>query len=586
MEPSIDAFRVGAVTVSPSLNRLEVEGEVVQIEPKVMEVLVALAARRGQVISRDELLATVWADTVVTDDALNRSISALRKALGDTPREPAFVETIPKRGYRLIPPVDWRLRGDSVPASAPVLDLEPRTAAEGAPPGYRRVVWAAAVIVTVVVVAVLLSRDTSHPLAGPLTPQPLTSSVESEAFPAVSPAGDRIAFARVLPEGSRIFVGQPGGVSELQITSGSGFHSAPAWTPDGLAVVHARFYDSGCEIWSASPLGGEERRIGACDGAIYPDVTVGPDGGMVYNGRRTAGGPFRLFAAGYGEPLEISSPPPDVWGDHDPVVSPDGRWLAFTRSASEGMQDLYVMAAAGGEATRLTSDARNILGSAWLEDSRTLVFSSNRGGPHQLWSVDREGGSPRLVPLADSDARHPSIAGGRLAYLRADADVNIWVARADSGGLSFVAGPGWDMHPAVSPAGDRIAFTSNRSGSYEVWVTGADGARRLSFHNGPFTSRPRWSADGARILYASRPDGNADLFVVDVSSGETTRLTETAWDEIAADWGGRGEVLFSSNRTGSWEGMRLAPDAEPEALGIEGAMGLAAAAGLQRLLCI
>ena len=76
-----------------------------RIEPKVAEVLVYLARRAGQVVSREELLSAVWPGVVVGDDALTQAIIKLRKALGDDARRPAYIETLSKRGYRLIAPV-------------------------------------------------------------------------------------------------------------------------------------------------------------------------------------------------------------------------------------------------------------------------------------------------------------------------------------------------------------------------------------------------------------------------------------------------------------------------------------------------
>ena len=67
-----------------------------------MSVLVCLAEHKCEVVSKEQLLATVWPDTFVTDDVLKRSISELRKALGDDTKEPRFIETIPKGGYRLL----------------------------------------------------------------------------------------------------------------------------------------------------------------------------------------------------------------------------------------------------------------------------------------------------------------------------------------------------------------------------------------------------------------------------------------------------------------------------------------------------
>ena len=98
-------FRVGAWLVRPSLNTISKNGTDVQVEPKVMEVLVCLASRPGESISKDTLIKAVWPDTFVSDDALIRCVSELRRVFEDDTRAPAVIQTIPKRGYRLLPAV-------------------------------------------------------------------------------------------------------------------------------------------------------------------------------------------------------------------------------------------------------------------------------------------------------------------------------------------------------------------------------------------------------------------------------------------------------------------------------------------------
>ena len=100
---------LGEWTVHPALDRLERGGEEVRLEPKVMEVLVYLLRRPDQVVSKEELLRAVWPDTFVEEVAVSRCVSVIRKALGDDPKAPRFIETVPKRGYRLLaapPPSD------------------------------------------------------------------------------------------------------------------------------------------------------------------------------------------------------------------------------------------------------------------------------------------------------------------------------------------------------------------------------------------------------------------------------------------------------------------------------------------------
>src|SRR5262249_37112264 len=88
----------------------------VQVEPKVMEVLVCLARRAGRVVTKDDLVREVWEGRFVSDDVVWRSVRELRRALGDEARDPRFIETIPKRGYRLLAPVAEIPTPDELPA--------------------------------------------------------------------------------------------------------------------------------------------------------------------------------------------------------------------------------------------------------------------------------------------------------------------------------------------------------------------------------------------------------------------------------------------------------------------------------------
>ena len=97
-----DDFHLGHWLIQPSLHRLARGSESVHLEPKTIEVLLCLTRRAGEVVTKQEILDTVWPDTFVEEVALARCISELRKILGDNAKAPVFIETIPKRGYRLV----------------------------------------------------------------------------------------------------------------------------------------------------------------------------------------------------------------------------------------------------------------------------------------------------------------------------------------------------------------------------------------------------------------------------------------------------------------------------------------------------
>jgi DNA-binding winged helix-turn-helix (wHTH) protein/TolB-like protein len=98
-------FRLGEWLICPQLNTAQNGANIVRLEHKFMQVLLCLAGRPGEVISKEELIRTVWIDTFVTDDVLTRAVSELRRILKDDAKQPHIIETVSKNGYRLIAPV-------------------------------------------------------------------------------------------------------------------------------------------------------------------------------------------------------------------------------------------------------------------------------------------------------------------------------------------------------------------------------------------------------------------------------------------------------------------------------------------------
>ena len=99
-------YRFGPFTLDPGAYRLLHEDEVVPLSPKIIDLLLYLVARPSALVSKDELFKALWPDVAVTDNALTQAVSELRQALGDDPSQPAYIQTVARRGYRFIAPVN------------------------------------------------------------------------------------------------------------------------------------------------------------------------------------------------------------------------------------------------------------------------------------------------------------------------------------------------------------------------------------------------------------------------------------------------------------------------------------------------
>jgi adenylate cyclase len=115
--PAQGRLKVGDWTLEPDLNQLSAAGQTVKVEPKTMAVLLCLASRAGQVVSRETLLAEAWPGVIVGDDSLTQVIIKLRKALEDDPDRPAYIQTVTKRGYRLVASVSQAVENRAFPVS-------------------------------------------------------------------------------------------------------------------------------------------------------------------------------------------------------------------------------------------------------------------------------------------------------------------------------------------------------------------------------------------------------------------------------------------------------------------------------------
>lgn len=171
---------MGKWTVEPDTGRLlSADGEV-KLEPKVMQVLLYLAAQPGKVVSREQLEETVWAGTVVGYDAVAGSVIKLRKALGDNSKNPRYIETISKKGYRLI--AETGEMGDA----SPTVSTEKSATVKTAPRKHHWLIAATLGIVALLAWTVMDNHETPAPLP-PVTEVNVTPSVAVMPFENISP---------------------------------------------------------------------------------------------------------------------------------------------------------------------------------------------------------------------------------------------------------------------------------------------------------------------------------------------------------------------------------------------------------------
>src|SRR2546425_3640876 len=402
---------------------------------------------------------------------------------------------------------------------------------------------------------------------------PFTTFPGRELQPTFSPDGNQIAFAwnGEKRDNFDIYVKIVNtGTPPLRLTSNPADDLFPAWSPDGRQIAFVRQSGSEISIFLVPALGGPERKLYSGTSAFLSLYEYGnalswsPDGKyLAFSGQRSLREPNSIFLLS-SESLEtrqITKPPAGFLGDSTPAFSPDGKVLAFVRGASSRDVEIYVVPAAGGEPKRLTFDNRSGRSLAWTADGREILFSMWASATFRLWRVSAAGGAPEQLAVGEGGSTLAiSRQGDHLAYSQESRDTDIWRV-GTSGSTSMrptrlISSTRLDYGPQYSPDSKRIAFTSGRSGSNEIWLCDADGLNpvQLTSFAGPDVGSPRWSPDGRQVAFDSVATGNRDIFVVSVEGGKPRRLTEDSSDEVRPSWSRDGRsIYFGSNRTGDWQ---------------------------------
>src|SRR5215831_3192522 len=384
-------FRVGEFLIEPQLNTIARDNQSTRLEPKVMQLLQRLSDTAGEVVSKEQLMQAVWTDTIVTDDVLTRAISELRKAFGDNRKDPRYIQTIPKSGYRLIAPVSF----DHTTQDAGFTPSPIRT--ENSQRGSRpiRLSWMVLILLIASGAAwIYVSRGSKGTARPTMRVVPFTSFPGREDQAALSPDGNQIAFVWGGEKGDNfdIYVKSINGDRPLRITSDPAIDLRPTWSPDAQRIAFVRFNptDFGFKVFVASALGNAPERMLFSVNTHDESATLSwsPDGKFIATAESSVKQKpphIVLFSPETGEERTLTTPPDQYWADSTPAFSPDSKFVAFVRENSPITGDIYVVPINGGEPRRVTYDnARHIFsnaivgGVAWTADGKEIIFSSTR----------------------------------------------------------------------------------------------------------------------------------------------------------------------------------------------------------------
>ena len=550
-------FRIGSFKLDIQAGELRNNGLKIRIQEQPREVLAMLLERPGEVVTREELRHRLWPDHTFVDfeHGLNKAISKLREAVGDDAEKPRYIETLPRRGYRFIAPVEL------VRATPPLPDGESsfQTLATGKPlrlqiAAFYQRRWPLALVsgLGIVVTAWAVFWLTAHHAQPGLEfkQRPLTAN----------PIEYALSSATISPDGKYLAYSDPGGIHVKVIASGVTHNVSPqarsrsggrqvwriapsqpawpawevaGWFPDSTTLLADLRDEKGESIWTLSILGGPPRKLREAAEAS----AVSPDGSLV---AFTAGDPTfpwdELWLMGpLGEDArKIATSPADrhflqtVW-------APDGRHLAtmtwFLHSG--GRCSIETRDLAGGSPIPVESGpglCRNYASLLWLPDGR-LIYSQAEPSPQEedsnLWEIrvdlltGRPVGKPRRI--TNWTGFQPwglsaTADGKRVTFMKGIPQSDVWIGELAGKGKGLKApwrltlDQHYDIPFAWTPDSKAVFFLSDRTGTLSIFQQALDSnsAAALTtgseFRRDPYSWKrgdvPHFSPDGSWILYS------------------------------------------------------------------------------------
>jgi Tol biopolymer transport system component/DNA-binding winged helix-turn-helix (wHTH) protein len=534
------AMRIGEWMFDPRSHEL-VRGDARERLPRRLGLLLERLAREpGVVVSRETLLRDVWGRVHVDEDLLSRNVAALRRALGDDPREPRYVETIPKSGYRLVA---------RVASAPPAADAPARPTTGGA------VSAVVALAIAAVAAWLLLPRDTTPPASADALAraEPLTSEPGWELGPALSRDGQLVAYARSAPGSGEatLVVRNIDGTAERALDEPGRVALAPAFLPDGSSIVFRSIAEGSCELRVRS-LYAASRRLADCATGNVSVPDVSRDGTRVVfaapPARPDRASGLAIVAIADGSVVSLTSPTLDEGADVDPRFAPDDR-VTFARGDA-GSQRLFVADPATGRVEPLWPVLSRLSGHAWTPRGDAIVVASDDPGYRALVLFDPATRAATL--LGAREGQRPSFADdGSLVFELARFDANIWAWHAADGSVKQVAGSTrYDGVPRLAPDGRRFAYVSTRADQESIWIASLDGTpeQRVPLAAGTRWTLPDFSPDGAYLLVTAWDGNTTTLHEHEIATGRTRRVDAAGDAAFAGQYSGDGATIVFARR--------------------------------------
>ncbi|MCJ8320167.1 MAG: winged helix-turn-helix domain-containing protein [Colwellia sp.] len=577
IQPLSKIFSVGEFTIERELNTISHNGQRQIVEPKVMALLYYLSCHVNEVISREKLMEDVW-QSQVSEGAVNRVVGLLRKALSDNAESPRYIQTIAKKGYRLIAEVKNIAGADINKNENKIISAKYSSSTNSQ---LLKLASKKTALLSFFFILILLlinwknltpPTNMSFEITNPKFEQ-LTSEQGFEYDASLSKDALWLVYRhrKNVNKPYHLYLKKRDRQQRIQLTDSEFNDRSPAISHDKSKIIFFRKGNNSCHLnlltldKNSQPLEVEE--LYQC-GAVehYSNVVWAPDDRSVYfTDRINSSMPYQIYQLHLStlKVDEITRREDNYYGDNELALSPSGEQLLFFRNKYWGNNQVFVKNLLTKELRKITELGFLSWTPSWTPDEKSIIFSDNRsGGKLKLLNV-ATGDIQTLYQSSQSiNSPYLSASGKHIVYSVKTADVDLWQSNITQNAAEellitpsiklAVNSSRIDSQPVYSSDALSLLFLSNRNGELQLWLEKEDGVLPIeSLPENNKIDTYAWHPDGIQALIAT---SDKQVYLINTQTQKVELIKLNGQSAAFPIFSSDGATLyFTSDKSGDWQ---------------------------------
>lgn len=534
-------WKIGHFDYNPSTNVLSGPSGETLLEPKSAALLTYFLEHQGHDISRDELMEDVWLGQVVSENAINRVVVRLRKALGDDDKVKRYIVTVPKVGYRF------------VATATKQLEVSPPPKPLSQP--YQKPVLAAVLMLPILAGWWMLRDDETSPPRGGANVSPLVRLADEQFDGAMSHNGKHFVYSHAQDGDWRLYwVKETGGTPQL-IGPEDGLSTSASWAPDDSMLAYQYRSGANCEfhlIKFEDDTPTTPQKVYDCPAGTDTPLVFSSDASKLFFVEQESEFAPQIayeYDLHSSSKRRLSQPTATGKGNYHIDKHPTSDTLLLLSADRPGSTSAFALEVSKNSFTKLKTFDYSVDYAVWGHTGETLVHM----GEHPSYELVETNLTTDFSTVLVSDSRRISeprrIANGR-DYLFRSFLYNRDIAKNDVVTPSLNSSVR-DYLPAYSNDGSKLAFISKRAGYSQIWIENSADNSLVAIDvidRGRKYYDLKWSYDDAFVAATT----DAGLLIIDVINGAISQTINLNLPTHGLGWNSERAVNYSHYDDGRW----------------------------------